>query len=146
MAGRGINCSFTALPAEAVWEQWPLIVSVLTPALARLDGDYLDMEMIRSGVADGRMLIAAGTDGEELCALAVLSIGDVIIAGELRRMLDVNALVADLRGDRLEQMIEWAEGLAREENCAGIMLRGRRGWQRRLRAFRTANVVMVKEI
>lgn len=128
-----------------MWEHWELLTRTLVPALARLDGDYLDMEMIRSGVDAGTMLIVAGTDGEALTALSVLSIGEVLVAGELRKMLDVNALVADLGGDRLEQMIGWAEELAVSEGCAGIMLRGRPGWQRRLPEFRTANVVMIKE-
>lgn len=119
----------------------------MAPALARLDCDYLDMEMVRTGVAEERMQIAAGVEDGELVVMAVFAMGQVVVGDDIQRMLEVQALVGDLTPDREAAMVDWAEQVARAEDCAGLMFRGRPGWARRMsqHGFRVANIVMCKE-
>jgi len=139
----GTNCNLTVLTTETAIKHWPLIGPEIVRAVQCGD---LDGEAIKSGVADGSIMVVQVTEAERLVMLLTLEIITTMIGGQWLRMMNIITCTGENIDGVYYHALEFIERLAEGQECDGMMLKGRPGWAKGLKpaGYRVAYQVMTR--
>lgn len=138
--GAGGGAQAVCVDPLQVRRVWPHVAHLIERAIAR--GGLSDFEAVAADVLAGRSLLWLAWDGAEILAAAVTEIGRDREGRRLCTIVGCGGHVFERWGFLVAEL----ERYARAEDCAAVVIMGRKGWQRQLPSYRVQAIVLEKEL
>lgn len=115
---------------------WPHVESLLKPAI-NLSGGRYTVDTTRSAISRGEMQLWIAHQDQEIYA-AMTSTVSVYPAKTMLAVVHCGGRMMGLWLQQMREIEEWAKS----QNCAGVEITGRAGWEKALPGYRRAGVLI----
>jgi hypothetical protein len=127
------------VPPHRTLEIWPVVSTMIYRAMKR--GGLSSFKSVEQGVLAGNALLWLAVQGTVLQAACVTE----LIVTEWQK----TCVIVACGGADMEQWLHLISGLeqyAKDEGCSCIRIFGRKGWERKLKDYSAAKIVLEKEL
>lgn len=134
-------CELVYIPREVFPDAWPALAS-LVPSIIERSGGRVSVETLVQEVAAGKQHVWTVWDGEEIRALVGAEVG---FAPTGLKLCTIN-FAAGRDSHEWLHLLDEIEDWAREIGCQKMEMWARKGWARKLPAYRLTHVLLEKEL